>query len=63
MTKLIMKVSKTVIIDLDDCYLWQDRTAKEKHEIIENSINSPQNLLDDGDTEEDIEVLNWDIEE
>ena len=70
--KLIMKVSKTIItefeIDLDDWYSWEDRTSKERHEQIQQCLDFPQEILGDGgikviDTEEDIEVLDWDIQE
>lgn len=71
-SKLVMKIAKTVvtefIIDLDEWYSWEDRTERERHNQINSCLESPDDLLSDGgakiiDKVEEIEVLDWDIEQ
>ena len=71
-TKLIMKVSKTVItefqIDLDEWYSYDKMTDKEKHIQVSNCLDEAGPLLEDGgveilDTVEDGEILEWELEQ
>jgi len=68
--KLVIKVAKTVVteftIDLDECYSWEDRTEKEKHNQMNSCLENPEDLIGDAaiihDRTEEVEVLDWDIE-
>ncbi len=71
-TKLIMKVSKTVItefqIDLDEWYSYEEMTDKEKHIQVSNCLDKAISLLEDGGVEvldiiEDGEILDWELEQ
>jgi hypothetical protein len=71
MSKLYMKVCKTVItefeIDLDDWYSWESMTEKERYQQINSCLDAADDLLADGgvknlDVDQEVEVLDWDIE-
>ena len=69
MSKLIMKVSRTVIkefsIDLDDWYSYDEMSPKHQHEQIQNCIDHAGALVDDGELINetyDFELLEWDLE-
>ena len=71
-TKLIMKVSKTVItefqIDLDEWYSYDKMTDKEKHIQVSGCLDEAISLLEESgievlDTVEDSDVLEWELEQ
>jgi len=70
-TKLIMKVSKTVItefqIDLDEWYSYDNMTDKEKHVQVSNCLDEARSLIEENGIEvldviEDGEILEWELE-